>query len=81
MQLLFILLGLAASIASLVCWVIILIDAFQESLMKGLLCLFCCFYGFYYALFDFEHDNKWLIVIGAFGGGSVSAGLMRLSGN
>lgn len=54
-----------------ICSILILIDAFQKSLLKGLFCLICCFYFFWYALFEFEHENKFLIVLGSFIGGGV----------
>jgi hypothetical protein len=64
-------------LASLVCWIIILIDAFQEAVWKGIVALLCGLYMLYYALFEFEHDNKWLIVILALLGGGLGA-ILRL---
>jgi hypothetical protein len=80
MAVLFIILAIIASILSLVCTVIILIEAFQDELWKGLLSIFCGLYYFYYCLFDFERDDKWIFVLGSLGGGAVSAGLLRLAG-
>lgn len=68
-----------AAIGGFVCGIIILINAFQDEIWKGVLCLLCGLYGVYYALFEFEHENKWLIVIGALGGGSIAAGLSSLA--
>jgi len=76
MDALILLLAGGFSIAALVCWVIILIDAFQDSIVKGILCLFCPLFGLYYALFDFDHDNKWLIIVIAFGGSAIARGLI-----
>jgi len=56
-----ILFGLACIVCSLIIW----IDAFKNSLLKGLLCVFCWIYFVWYALFEFQHDNKFLIVLGA----------------
>jgi hypothetical protein len=53
-------------LASLICYVIIVIHAFKNSILKGVLCiLICCWvYTLYYALVEFDHEKKWLIVIG-----------------
>lgn len=58
---------------SLVCAVIILVHAFQNSVWKGIAGLLCWLYLLYYALFEFEHAYKWPIVLCAilFGGASV----------
>ena len=66
-------------IISLICWVLILIEAFQDELWKGFVGLLCGLYLLYYALLEFEHENKWLIVIGAFGGGAIAAGIRGLA--
>lgn len=47
----------------LICWLIILVDAFKDSILKGLFGLLCGLYLLYYAIFEFEHKNKWAIVI------------------
>ena len=79
MQVLFLLLSIVAGIAGFVCWIIILIDAFQDAIWKGVLSLLCGFYLLYCALFDFEHENKWLIVAVAFFSSGISAGLLTLA--
>lgn len=66
--------GIAGFIGS----IIILIEAFKDEIWKGFVCLLCGFYMLYFALFDFEHENKWLIVILALGGGSIAAGILAL---
>ena len=68
-------LSLVFGLAGLVCSIIILIDAFEDALWKGLLCLFCGLYGLYFALAEFDHKNKWLIVAGALIFGGLSSGL------
>ena len=72
------LLGLLFILAGLVCWVIILVDAFRNEVWKGVLGLFCGLYLLYYAITEFEHDNKWLIVIGFLAGGFVGGALMQI---
>lgn len=59
--------------------IIILIDMFQDEVWKGLVGLLCGFYLLYYAFFDFEHDNKWLIIACSIGGSAISQGLLALS--
>lgn len=80
MSALFLILGVVAAIAGLVCWIIILIDAFRDSILKGIIGLLCGLYLLYYSIFEFEHDNKWLLIIGAFGGGAIASGLLRMAG-
>ena len=58
----FIFLGVVCCIAAFVCSIMILIDAFQNEIWKGLLCLVCGFYSLYYALVEYDAENKWLIV-------------------
>lgn len=55
-------LGLVCSLASLVCSIIILIDAFKTEVIKGVLCLCIPFYILYYAITQFENENKGLII-------------------
>lgn len=70
--------------AGFICWIIILIDAFNNELWKGLVALFCCqLYALYYAFFEFEHERKWLIVLGwlcfeGFGAALMAAGGTKL---
>jgi len=72
------LVGLAFAVAGLVCWIIILIEAFKDEIWKGIVGLLCGLYLLFYALFEFEHENKWLIILVAFGGSAIAAGIMRL---
>ena len=72
------LLSIVVGLASFVCWIIILIDMFKDEIWKGIVGLICGLYALYYALFEFDHERKWPIVIGAIFGGAVSAGLQLL---
>ena len=65
-------------IAGLVGSIIILIDMFQEEVWKGILGLLCGFYMLYYALFEFDHENKWLIILLSIGGSAIAAGILNL---
>lgn len=71
--------GLAVGIISLICWIIILIDAFQDQIWKGIVGLICGLYLFYYAVTEFEHDHKVLIIIGCFGGVLIANFLIDFS--
>lgn len=80
MDVIFQLLGFALVFAGGVCSIIILIAAFQDEIWKGFVALLCGLYALYYALFEFDHDQKWLIVLGAVGGGGIGAVLLRMGG-
>lgn len=73
-------LALLVSLASLVCWIIILIDAFQDEIWKGIVGLLCGLYLIYYGLVEFDHPKKWPIVIFAFLGSTLSGILVSMSG-
>jgi hypothetical protein len=73
MSILFTLLGLACSLASLVCWIIILIAAFKDAIWKGIVGLLCGLYLLYYALVEFDHEKKWTIVLVAILGSIVAS--------
>ena len=52
--------GLMGSIGG----IMVLINAFQDSAMKGLLCLFIPFYMFYYAIAEYDADSrKWGLIL------------------
>jgi hypothetical protein len=57
---------------SAVCDTIILAHAFRAGTLKGLVCLFIPVYAVYYALIRFEHREKPMILLGAFGGGALA---------
>jgi hypothetical protein len=65
-------------LAGLICTIIILVDAFRDEIWKGFAGLLCGFYLFWYGIFEFEHDNKWLIVLLAIGGDAICYGILRL---
>ena len=64
---------------ALVCGIIILIDAFKDSILKGFLCLLCGFYTLYYAFVEFDHEKKWPIVGAWIGSGVIGAVLFQMS--
>jgi hypothetical protein len=66
------------AVASIGCGLIIVIDAFQGELWEGLLTALTPYF-IYYAIFDFDHEWKWPIVIGAMGGLTVAGALYKLS--
>ena len=57
------LLVVVLGITSLICSIIILVDAFQQEVMQGLLCLCCSPYMLYYAIARFNHEKKGLILV------------------
>lgn len=61
------------AIFHVICWILIIVDAFQNELWMGLLSLLCGFYAAYYAIFEFDHERKWLIV-----GGYLAPALVNL---
>ena len=80
MQAIYIILAVLAGVAGLVCTIIILIDAFQDAIWKGIVSFLCGLYFLYYAIAEFEHDNKWLVVLTSLGGSAISWGFLRLAG-
>ncbi len=73
MKAIFMLLGLVASLGGLVCWVILLIDAFKSAVWKGFVGLLCGLYLLYFAFTEFNHEKKWLIIGGCFGGAIIGS--------
>ena len=61
-MILFAILGLICSLAAFICWIIILIGAFQQDVTQGLLCLCVPFYILYFALALYENEKKGLII-------------------
>lgn len=74
---LMLILGAVGAVVSLVCLVIILVHAFQDELWKGLVGLFCMLYLVYYAIVEFDHERKWLIVLGWILGAVLSGASVR----
>ena len=76
-----VLLGLSIFVfaCTLFCTLIIVIDAFQYEVWAGLLALAVPMYLIYWAVFEFEHERKWLIVGGYLGGVFFSALFFELA--
>lgn len=51
-------------IMAVVCFIIMLIDAFKDEFWKGLLGFFCGLYLVYYTIFESDMDYRWLIALG-----------------
>lgn len=62
MGILLMILGGVAALASLAAHIFILVAAFQDETWKGILCLVCGLYMLYWALLEFYHEHKWVIV-------------------
>ncbi len=77
MPILKLLLAVVFALGSLVCTVIIFIEMFKDAIWKGIVGLICWLYFLYFALFEFDHDNKWLVVIVSLFGAGVAGGLLR----
>ena len=73
-------LGYLFILAGFVCQIIILIDAFKNEVWKGLVGFFCGLYLLYYAIAEYQAENKWLIVGLWLGGTIVGSGLMMAGG-
>jgi hypothetical protein len=73
-------LGGAACIASSVCAIIVLIDAFSNEVWKGILGLFCGLYLLIYAFTEYQGNNKGLILAGWLLGGVVGFILFTVAG-
>jgi uncharacterized membrane protein HdeD (DUF308 family) len=69
--------GFVLGVASLVCWIIILADAFRSSILKGLFGLLCGIYLLIYAILEFEHKNKWIIILVWLLGGGAGSAILR----
>ncbi len=61
------------AIAGIVCYIIVLVDMFRDEIWKGVLGLICGLYTLYYAVFEFEHEYKWAIVLGLLAGVGLQA--------
>ena len=63
-------------LVSLVCGIIILIDAFKNEAWKGIACIFCGFYALYYMFAEFQHEYKMPIILGTLVSGILGGGIM-----
>ena len=61
------------SLAAFVCAIIVLIAAFSEDVIQGILCLCVPFYIWYYALVRYQSENKQIIAGVLIGGGILGA--------
>ncbi|MGV3721351.1 MAG: hypothetical protein ACO1SX_10625 [Actinomycetota bacterium] len=75
MGILLVLVGGIFSLAALVCYIIILIHAFQNAIWKGVVGLLCGLYLWFYGFTEFQHEKKIPIVLTAILGGLVGGGL------
>ena len=80
MYLLFAAAGVIMLAVFFVCTIIVVVEAFKDSIWKGILFFLCWLYAFWYTLFEFKHDNKWGIVLGSLGGGYASSVLLKWAG-
>ena len=70
MGILLLILGGGIALAGAGCYLYLLYEAFQDEPWKGILGFFFGLYLVYWGLVEFEHEQKWLIVLGSiFGGG------------
>jgi len=72
MSILFLLIAAVAGIVGLIGALFVIIAAFKDEIWKGILCLLCGVYWLYYALLEFDGDNKAAIILAAVGGSVVS---------
>ena len=79
MNILLMILAIVVGIASLWCTILILIDMFKDEIWKGILGLLCGIYMLYYSIFEYDHENKWIIVLTALAGGAIASLLMSMA--
>jgi hypothetical protein len=66
-------------LAAATCLFIIVLDACRNRIWKGLLFVTCCYiYPLYYMFVEFDHENKWIVVMTALIGTSLGSGLVFL---
>ncbi|HEY3779865.1 MAG TPA: hypothetical protein VGL56_02185 [Fimbriimonadaceae bacterium] len=66
----------AVGVPGVVCWFLLLIDAFQNQIWKGAAGLWFGPYLLYYGIFEFKAEDKWFVVIMAFAGTSLAVFLV-----
>ncbi|MFN3648542.1 MAG: hypothetical protein ACK47B_03085 [Armatimonadota bacterium] len=62
MGIVLIILGGILVLAGAAAWLIILVQAFQNEIWKGIVGLICGFYLLYFAIAEMVHPNKWLLI-------------------
>ncbi len=60
------------------CSIFVLVEAFRDEIWKGFLALLCGFYWLYFAIFEWEHEYKIPILLGALAGSAAAAGIMQM---
>ena len=56
------------AIAGFICWLILLIEAFKDSVLKGILGLFCQIYMVWFGLVESKNENRiWMTIVMAIG--------------
>jgi hypothetical protein len=75
---LLVIVGTILTLASIGCWVWVVIEAFRDETWKGFFTLLCAFYWLYYAVFDWEEDLKWPVILGYFAFGAGGAALVAM---
>jgi hypothetical protein len=71
-------LATVAALAGIGCTIFILVEAFKDEIWKGIVSFLCWLYLLYYAVFEWEHDWKWPILLVSFGGNAIAAGIWRM---
>jgi hypothetical protein len=76
----YILLAILFALATLGATIFVLVEAFRDEIWKGVLGLFCSLYLLWFAVFDWDHEWKWLFVALMLGGSAVTTGLLKAAG-
>lgn len=76
---LYVLLGVLAGLAGFGATIFILVQAFMDEVWKGVLGLLCGLYLLYFAIFDWDHEWKWPIVLLSLFGNGIAVGLFRMA--
>lgn len=76
---LFMILGWLFYLVALVCWIILLIDAFKNQVWKGILGFFCGLYLIYYGFAESTLEKKVLITAGYLAGIILGYAMMMMA--
>lgn len=79
MGMIFMALGGICYLLAFVCAIMVLIGAFKESVVQGILCLVCGLYALYFGIAKFQHEKKAMILGGWLGGGILGVILMNVA--
>ncbi|MEQ1823084.1 MAG: hypothetical protein ABL949_11280 [Fimbriimonadaceae bacterium] len=80
MNIFLVILAVLFALGGLGAFIFVLVEMFQDEVWKGVLGLLCGFYWLYYAIVEFDHDWKWVIILVGLGGNGIAAGLLRMAG-